>query len=203
MMKFSSCVSWCLQPQFCWQSLYKKSWIAVEEKAKVTIQIKSVFRFSYQLSWTFQTDPQPSPDHESIPCILGDGPVLNPIWIQEMWPPYLWLSVKEVGNWKLKLSSSAPETPSNQVNSKWKTAVLQFNEMLQTSWSECDKVRSPHTSKIFPCRKAWLPSPLCPPTCLCISCEDPYWAVAIVTLLRGQSALNSTLQSKLNFHNGF
>lgn len=47
-----------------------------------------VFHFSYKLSWTFQIDPQPSPDRDNMPCGLGDSSVLNPVWIQEMWSPY-------------------------------------------------------------------------------------------------------------------
>lgn len=60
------------------------------EKAKVIIQIQSVFHFSSRLSRTFQRDAQPSPDHDNMPVpVLGDRPLLSPIWIQAVWSPYL------------------------------------------------------------------------------------------------------------------
>lgn len=50
-----------------------------------------VFHFSYKLSYrkvVFQIDLQPSPNHDNMPCGLGDSSVLNPVWIQEMSPYY-------------------------------------------------------------------------------------------------------------------
>lgn len=45
------------------------------EKAKVIIQIQSVFHFSSRLSRTFQRDAQPSPDHDNMPRVRGQATV--------------------------------------------------------------------------------------------------------------------------------
>ena len=84
-----------------------------------------VFHFSYKLSWTFQIDPQPSPDHDNMPWFRGQFSVESSLDSGNV--VTIWLSVKECGNQKLKLSTSVPETPSSQVSCRRKAAVLQLN----------------------------------------------------------------------------
>ena len=85
-----------------------------------------VFHFSYKLSWTFQIDPQPSPDHDNMPCGLGDSSVLNPVWIQEMWSPYdFQLRNVETKNWNCQLQSLKPPQAKSAVDGK----QLYFNWM--------------------------------------------------------------------------
>ena len=94
-----------------------------------------VFHFSYKLSWTFQIDPQPSPDHDNMPCGLGDSSVLNPVWIQEMWSPYdFQLRNVETKNWNcqlqsLKLPQAESAVDGKQLYFNW----MQWHRLLEVS----------------------------------------------------------------------
>lgn len=159
-----------------------------------------VFHFSYKLSWTFQIDPQPSPDRDNMPCGLGDSSVLNPVWIQEMWSPYYDFQLRnlETKNWNCQLQS--PKTPSSQVNSEQKAAVLQLKAVLQTSWSDVVEARPPHASEIMLERLTYLTS-LSPNV---VSASPGSILTALWSLsLCWEDSLLWISPLKLNFHNGF
>ena len=142
-----------------------------------------VFHFSYKLSWTFQIDLQPSPDHDNMPCGLGDSSVLNPVWIQELWSPYHDFQLRnlETKNWNGQLQSlKLPQAKStlnrkqlyfNWMQCSWLVEVSLLKQDLHTLQTYAGKLDLSHLSD--PLHSLWL------------SWEHPYWGVVPVTLLRG------------------